>query len=333
MLKSKIFAIMLVFMQFVLGQNNFEIKDTIANNLVHTPNYITSVLGSIPKFTKSGKAKETLILIPGWGFDASIFNDFMEVNKKNYTMYAITVPGYGDTPAPQMPEAGSSYGFQTWNKGVQEGIVKLIKKDKIENPIIVGHSTQGTQLALRMAIDYPDIVKSVIVLGGHAKFIPIIEGELKEFPLDQMIKIVNTYTAPKWFKSISKSDFDSGNYLPEIYSLNSELASYFWNKSANVPLPVMIQYICEFFASDIITEIHKIKCPVLILRAMFTIKILEDPINNYVKSQFIDAWDGISEKNRLTVLKNINDSGTFVWKDQPDLTNTLINEFINNKNK
>lgn len=307
-------------------------KDQNINNLIHTPGYETSELGAIPKYVKVGKGRQTMILIPGWGFDASVFEDFMNANKNNYTMYAITIPGYGNTMAPPMPDTSISYGEQTWNKGVLEGIEKLIEKEKIPKPVIVGHATQGTQLAFRMAIDYPDKVSEVIVLGGHAKFISVMQGKPIDYPLQSMIAFTDKYTAPTWFKGITKKDFDDGNYLPGIYSLDSIKGAELWKQSAAPPLPVLVHYICEFFASDIKTEIDKIKCPVMILRAMFNNEVLDAPVNNYVKPQFIDSWNDVPAKNPLIKVVDIKDAATFVWKDKPVQTYSLIKEFLKKSN-
>lgn len=303
-------------------------KDTSINNLVLPTGYKTSVYGEIPTYVKKGHGPVTLILIPGWGFDASVYKDFMKANKKKYTMYAITIPGYGNTKAPPMPDTGTSYGLQYWNKGVQQGILKLMEKEKLQRPVIVGHATQGTQLALRMAIDYPDKVGSVVVLGGHAKFILISKGKPQEFPLETAISYVDKLTAPNWFKQMKKKDFDDGNFLPAIYSLDSTKGKKLWKQSAAVTLPVMVRYICEFFASDIKTELDKIKCPVLILRAMFNSEVLDATINNYVKPQYIDSWNGIEKINSLIRVVDINNAATFVWKDKPAAVYSQIAEFL-----
>src|SRR6188768_2029468 len=105
------------------------------NNLVQTDGYHTSQYGAIVSYTKSGKGTDQLILIPGLGFDASVFSDFVERNKKNFTMYSITLPGYGKTSAPPMPDsANASYGLQYWNNGAIEGIKKLIQKENLRKP-------------------------------------------------------------------------------------------------------------------------------------------------------------------------------------------------------
>jgi pimeloyl-ACP methyl ester carboxylesterase len=302
--------------------------DSAINNLVHTPGYKASEYGAIPQYIKTGKGKQTMILIPSWGFGLSVFEDFMEANKERYTMYAITIPGYANTMAPPMPRQGTSYGGQIWNNGVLQGLMALLEKEKIQKAIIAGHSTQGTQLALRMAIDFPDKVSRVIILGGHAKFISIIKGVPTEFPLKSSIAYVDNYTAPKWFKSISKADFDNGNYQSEIYSLDSMLGAKLWKESSDVSLPVMIQYICEFFASDIKTEFDKIKCPVLVLRATFNKRVLDDSNNNYVRPQFMDSWNDASTRNPLIEVVDIQNAATFIWKDNPRDTYKAIASFV-----
>lgn len=330
-MRVKIIILLLIAISLPLSgfaQSNPPAQDSTGNNLIHLTGYKTGKYGALPQYVKAGKGNPTLILIPGWGFDASVFKDFMDANKNNYTMYAITIPGYGKTQAPPMPDANTSYGQQYWNKGALEGLNKLIEKEKLQKPVIVGNFTQGAQLALRMAIDYPDKVGGVIVLGGQAKFIAMIQGEPREFPLDTMINYTDKYTAPVWFKPISKKFFDNNNYLPEIYSLDSTKGAQLWKQSAAVPLPVMVRYICEFFASDIKTELDKIKCPVLILRATYNDSVLQNPVNNYVKSQFINTWNDVSVKNPLIKVKDIKNAAGFVWKDNPAETYKAIDEFL-----
>ena len=315
------------------SQSNSETGASTVNNLIHKTGYLTCELGSIPEFVKYGKGKHTLLLIPGLGFNATVFDDFIKINNNNFKMYAITIPGYGNTKAPPMPDAGTSYGEQSWNKGVCDGIARLIEKEKIKKLIVVGHFVQGTQLALQIAINQPNIIEGVIILGGPAKYITIINGEPKEFPLKGTISYVDKITAPTWFQSIKKEDFDEGNYSAEIYSLQDEVGHELWKQSAAVSLPVMIRYLCEFFSADVRLDLNKVKCPVLVLRAMFNEKVLQDPINNYVKPQFIDSWEGTSSINSLIEVRDIHNAASFVWKDQPDEVYSAIKTFLSDKKK
>jgi pimeloyl-ACP methyl ester carboxylesterase len=298
------------------------------NNLVLPAGYPVSEYAAIPVYTKSGSGGRDLILIPGLGFDASVFDDFVRVNKNIFTIYAITIPGFGNTKAPAMPVSDSSYGLQYWNRGVEEGIVKLIRKEKLNRPIVAGYFVQGTQLALRLGIDYPELTGGIVVMGGAAKFILIQQGVPKEYPLKNSIDYIDRFTAPQWFKNISKEDFDKGNYMPEIYSLGKKEGKILWDQVSSVPLSVMIRYLLEFFASDITLELDKIQCPVLILRPSFNPSVLDNPVNNYVSPQFIHIWDRAAKMNNLIHVKDIPGAATCVWKDNPSLTNRAISDFV-----
>lgn len=310
------------------AQTNSLQSDLSIDNLVHAQGYTTSEFGTIPHFVKKGMGKKVLILIPGWGFDGSVFNDFVDANKNNYTMYVVTIPGYGKTFAPPMPPAGTSYAELTWSKSFLSGLAKLIEKEKLHKPIIGGHFNQGSQLTLRFAIDYPDKIGGAIILGGPPKLVSVRNGVMREFPLDSMKLLTDNFLAQKWFKPIKKSAFDAGNYLPEVYSLDSVKGKKLWEESAAVPLPVMIRYLCELWTMDLLLETVKIPCPVLVLRPTFTKPMLETPVNNYLQPQFIDLWDRTHSKNGAIVVKDVPAAATFVWKDNPAFVYKEIKNFM-----
>jgi pimeloyl-ACP methyl ester carboxylesterase len=92
-----------------------------------------------------------------------------------------------------------------------------------------------------------------------------------------------------------------------------------------------LRWVCEFFASDITLELDKIKCPVLILRATFNDKVLQAPINIYVRPQFIDSWNEAVLKNQLIIIRDIPGAAGFVWKDQPEHVYNEIKNFLDKK--
>ena len=326
---KKVFTTLFLFVLCCPGfaQITVPAKETI-NNLVFPSDYKTSQLGAIPKYVKSGTGKLAMILIPGLGFDADVFKDFMAANYLKYTMYVVTIPGYGHTQAPPLPVAGTSYGEQAWNTGIIAGLTKLIEREKMLRPVILGHFVQGTQLALQMAITHPSLIGGVIIIGGPAKFIYIDHGTPKPLQLKSMIANTDNYMAPKWFKVISHEDFNAGNYLPEIYSLDTVKNKKLWQQTALVPLPVMIQYLCEFFATDITLSFVGIRCPVLVLRPGFNDKILDASINNYVRPQFIESWEKAASENPFFTIKTIPDAACFLWMDKPAEVNAEIDRFI-----
>ena len=328
--------IVLIFLLFIadgMGQPTKQANDTI-NNLVLPNNYKTSMIGAIPHYKKKGNGGQSLILIPGLGFGETIFDDFIKATKNRYILYSITVAGFGKSAAPPVPAPGTSFGAQTWSRSTIDGIKKLIEKEHIVKPIIVGHFTLGTQLALRFVLDHPDLVSGLIILGGPAKLIVIQNGQVVDYPLNGLISYTDKVTAPKYFKGMDETAFNSGNYMPEVYSLKVRVGSSLWKEVAANTLPVMVRYLCEFHASDLRAETERIKCPVLVLRPGFTTKLLshpESPNSNYIKPQFIDGWEPVAKNNPKIKIVDILNSGSFLWKDQPEKTYKEINQFVETK--
>lgn len=166
-------------------------------------------------------------------------------------------------------------------------------------------------------------------MGGPAKFIAVMNGKTIDNPKERMILLTDKYTGPKWFMHMSKKEYDAGNFLPEIYSLDSSVGNSLWKKSAEVVMPVAVRYSSEYFASDVRADFDKIKCPVLVLRNLFNNTVLDATINIYLKPQFIDSWNDASTRNPLIKIKDIKDAACFVWKDKPVETYSAINEFLN----
>ncbi|MEJ0033366.1 MAG: hypothetical protein WDO15_24865 [Bacteroidota bacterium] len=110
----------------------------------------------------------------------------------------------------------------------------MIGKEHLRKPILIGHFVQGAQIALRAAVEMPDLIGGVIAVGAPAKFISVINGEAKEYPLESTIKYIDQFTGPRWFGTMAKEKFDAGNYLPEVYSLNDKTGKDLWNMSAKV---------------------------------------------------------------------------------------------------
>jgi pimeloyl-ACP methyl ester carboxylesterase len=96
---------------------------------------------------QSGKGNKVLLFIPGFACSSEVWDETKSSYEKDFTCYTLTMPGFAGAP----PE--SSPTFLGWEKE----IVNYIQKNKINKPIIIGHSMGGA-LALAIAADYPDLI-------------------------------------------------------------------------------------------------------------------------------------------------------------------------------
>ncbi len=351
-IKAHILPLLLLFVHHGFAQNP-SLQDSSLNNLIHPAGYQTCTIGELGDVKKTGKGKQAMILIPGLGFGGDVFGDFIRRYKEEYTIYTITPAGFDGTPAPPMPDASVKYSSMPWTDGIETGIVNLIEKENLDKPIIVAHFVTGTQVAINLAHDHPDLISSVIIIGGSPyRYYPSQKKDgswsdwenKQKYTPDQREKVVEYYWAPQWFKTVTKKTWDDNMWTPDDYCKDKKTGRELFNISARVPIQVMIRYIVEWMAYDPYEKYKDIHVPVLVLIPDFK-KLLtynaKDTIScrSYAAKQYLKyfhqvSWqDAMDTGNTFFTFKTIPDSGIFTWIDNPEATYASIDEFIKSKSK
>ncbi len=106
-------------------------------------------------YRDEGEGENTLLFIHGLSSYIPAWNKLIpELSKKNRCI-AIDLPGYGK----------SSQGIFSGSVNYYNSIIfRFIKKMKLENVTLVGHS-MGGHLAMALALAYPDAIKSLILIA------------------------------------------------------------------------------------------------------------------------------------------------------------------------
>ena len=116
----------------------------------------------LPEVVIQGNGETNLILIPCMSCRWNEWEEFMERNKEKYTMYAVTVPGYGGTASPDLPVNSEATPFRDH---VLEGLSELIDQNGLQKVTVAGHSW-GSMVAVQLAAKRPDVVNRVINVDG-----------------------------------------------------------------------------------------------------------------------------------------------------------------------
>ncbi|HDZ04493.1 hypothetical protein LCGC14_0078990 [marine sediment metagenome] len=95
---------------------------------------------------------EPILLFPGFACTGDVWNETVIELSKNYECHVFTFAGFGDVPAIEKP----------WLPKIKEGVLTYISKNKLENPIVIGHSLGGA-LALWMATESSSYKKLIVV--------------------------------------------------------------------------------------------------------------------------------------------------------------------------
>ena len=305
-------------------------QDSTLDNLRHAPGYATAPLGTLGRVVRRGSGPVDVVIIPGFGFGAEEFERFMRDNATRYRMVAVTLPGFAGTAAPPMPPAGTSYGDATWTRAAEQAIARTIESERLRKPIVVGHFIVGTQLALRLALDRPDLVGGVVVVGGEPmRFVPSRRDSTGKTPMprDERVAGMDSYMGPRWFRTVTKKTWNANNYAAAQYTRDSARAAELWKKAADVPLPVLIRYLSEYMAMDLSDEFPRLAVETRVLVPGFAPEILADPKQSYVKPMFLDAWDAVGRMhNPRIVIRAVSGAHIFITDDRPDVVRDAIDE-------
>src|SRR5262245_57670126 len=305
-------------------------QDPKADNLVHEAGYRTAELGSLGAVVERGHGPVDMVLISGFGLGASAFEGFMQRNAERYHMLAVTLPGFEGTAAPSMPPEGTSYGEQTWTRAAVDGVARLIRERKLVRPVLLGHFINGTQVAAHVALDHPELARALVLLAGTPRYEPVepLPYWPKGLTLEKKVAAVDGYLAPKWFKTVTRKTWVAGNFVASDYSTDGLRGGKFADLANEPPLPVLIRYLCEFHASDLLTPLRELQQPLLMVQPAFTEALRADPKRVYLPSYFREPWQGMFEGRPRTETKFVENAGILLMDDEPAEVDQAVAGFL-----
>jgi pimeloyl-ACP methyl ester carboxylesterase len=95
---------------------------------------------------------DPILLFPGFTCTGDVWKETVNELSKNYECHVFTFAGFGDVPAIEKP----------WLPKIKDGLLQYISKNKLDNPVLIGHSLGGA-LALWMAAEGNSYKKLIIV--------------------------------------------------------------------------------------------------------------------------------------------------------------------------
>ena len=263
-----------------------------------------------------GEGPTPMILIPSLWCDWSVYDDFMERNRERYTMYAVTFPGYAGSDPP--PEPADPYDFvgQPWRTNAINAILQLIETESIEQPVVVGHYSGG-QLAIRIAIEHPDVVRAAVSIEGPLAF--PIGGTPRPIPRQDRDNAVRRMAAERvpqefWERVVR----DNAGMLVT----NPGRAVLLGDMMATAPFNVAKRYWIEATAEDLWNRVTGLKVPLLVVVAIAQ----ETPVEERV--QLRKQWDQAFSAATTATLVYVDDSRQFVMFDQPQVLDDAIVKFL-----
>lgn len=217
---------------------------------------------------KQGTGDAQLILIPGWMCDWTVWREFMDRNAERYTMRAVTLPGFaGEAPPTCAPDEKELQRLAEtpWLNNAVTAVADLIESEHIDKPVVIGHSLGG-QIAMRLAIERPELVGRVVTVDGMPA-IPLKYKTGIEEGVDRAELVENAYEP--WLRAMSAEDwnnkFESAvDGLVDTTMHRAQLRRMFESTQRE---PSM-RYLVEALKTDITPEVSQIKAPLLAIAAI-----------------------------------------------------------------
>lgn len=217
--------------------------------------------------SKTGKGKQAIIFIPGFASSGDVWNETKTVFENDFTCYTLTMAGFAGVKPQPNPS------FENW----KNEIANYIKTNKIEKPILIGHS-MGGGLALAIAADYPELIGKIVVIDALPCLAALSDPSFKSKENNDCSAMVTQMTAMTdiQFYEMQKQT------MPRLLGDASKLEMVVdWSVKSD--RKTFAQMYCDFFNVDLREKISSVKCPSLILLESYFVN-LKPAIENQYKS-------------------------------------------------
>lgn len=198
---------------------------------------------------KSGTGKQAVILIPGFTCSGDEWQETRTVLEKEFTCYTLTMAGFAGVPS--QPNANF--------KNREEEIARYIKDQKIDKPILIGHS-MGGGWALAIAADYPELPSKIIVVDALPCLAAMMNPSFQQKEKVDCSPIVNRFTgmSDEQFLTMQKMSIAS---LVADTSKRDLIVSW----SVKSDRQTFAEMYCSFSNTDLREKISTIQCPAMVL--------------------------------------------------------------------
>ncbi|QDW19115.1 alpha/beta fold hydrolase [Flavobacterium sp. KBS0721] len=229
---------------------------------------------------KTGKGKQAILFIPGFASSGDVWNETKATFEKDFTCYTFTMAGFAGVKPQPNPS------FKNW----EDEIVNYIKANKIEKPIVVGHS-MGGGLALAIAADYPELISKIIVVDALPCLGALMDPSFKSKENNDCSTMVSQMTAlsDTQFYDMQKKT------MPRLLENTSKLEMVVdWSVKSD--RKTFAEMYCDFSNTDLRDKIAAIKCPSLILLESYFVNLkpaIEGQYKNLKTANFQYANKGL----------------------------------------
>jgi pimeloyl-ACP methyl ester carboxylesterase len=245
----------------------------------------------------TGKGKP-MILIPGFASSGKTWDSTVAHYKDRYECHVLTLAGFAGEPRIEAP----------FLETVRKDLATYIRKNKMDKPIIVGHSLGGF-MALWLAEQEPDLVGPLVIVDSLPFLAGIMQpgatAESVKPMAENMRKMFSGPATPETDK-LSETSIKSMVTKPEDYEMILG-----WSKKSDRVAEGNAMY--EMMTTDLRDDLSKITSPTIVIGTWIAYKQY-GATRDQVEKNFRDQY--VKLKNFQLVLSD--KARHFVMLDDPE---------------
>lgn len=281
----------------------------------------TTALAQVPasrtvgtlKVERHGDHGRAVILVPGLQGGPWVWQETIAQLQKDHVVYAVTLAGFDGMPAP-------ADGGKLFDRA-DASLLQLIEQQKIDKPVLVGHSLGGT-LALRFASEHPTLVSGVVAVDG----LPIFPGMervgagQRQAMAAQMQQQMASAT-PEQFQA------QSLGFMQKIGVIDPQLAARYAPMNARSDVKASAQYMAEDLAFDGRAGLKNANVPILEI-SPYNAPDFSQPPMVMSEAQKAAYYQSLLADAPNAKVVSIAPSRHFVMLDQPARFQQTLGDFI-----
>lgn len=267
-----------------------------------------------------GSGPVHMVLIPGIAQDWTVFRSFMERNALRYTMYALTLPGFGDSAAPPFPDNAIFKDLPVLHNALKAIRVAIAERG-LDRPVIGGYEL-GAHLALWLAIENPESFRAVIAIEGYP-FMPLAPGAL-EYDEDQRIEFIRTKIVHPMKDEPEESWRERMKKMAMTLVSNPKRGIEVGEMITTPTRGVTMEHTLEYYMSDLRPGLGRLQAPLLVIAAL-------RPESWFRADVMRDQWRNLYATASCTTLVFFNKCKPYVLDEAPAQLDTAVNDFLSGR--
>lgn len=269
-----------------------------------------------------GNGPIPMILIPHWTFSWNVWDDFMTRHQDRYTMYAVTLPGFGGSDPPPLP-VDAKPGDLLWLTNAMRAVNGLIDERKIEKPVLVGHGMGGV-VALRVALVKGAAIRGVVSIDGRPNLPMGLPGQ--HVPRETRTYMINDFYRPKMEQIPDETWLEQQREQVLKMSRVTATASRLADESVRVPKTISITYLSEHLATDLAEDMTSLAAP-----SLFIATIPEEDTKQFPREAVRRDWREIVSAAPRSQIVFYEGARLFLFLDHPAEFDAAVRAFVEGK--